>query len=163
VDVAEARDWKALRISGHEDFKRMVWLEASLRGVKTVGYEPVPGDFDLLRQEREARHVNRVEPDRTSESSNAPPAAAAGKASARGGGGRKAVLAALEAVLVSKQVPERQREAVVAAAAEGLSKRVAAGQTHKVKVYDKAATPQRPAVRAVPEPQRTRDRGAPVR
>ena len=28
VDVAEARNWKALRVSGNEDFKRMVWLEA---------------------------------------------------------------------------------------------------------------------------------------
>jgi hypothetical protein len=29
VDVAEARGWRALRVSGNEDFKRMVWLEAS--------------------------------------------------------------------------------------------------------------------------------------
>lgn len=28
VDVAEARLWKALRVSGNEDFKRLVWLEA---------------------------------------------------------------------------------------------------------------------------------------
>ena len=27
VDVAEARNWRALRVSGNEDFKRMVWLE----------------------------------------------------------------------------------------------------------------------------------------
>ena len=26
VDVAEARGWKSLRVSGNEDFKRMVWL-----------------------------------------------------------------------------------------------------------------------------------------
>jgi Large polyvalent protein-associated domain 7 len=45
VDVAEARNWRALRVSGNEDFKRMVWLEASVRGVKTLGYEPNPGDL----------------------------------------------------------------------------------------------------------------------
>ena len=50
VDVAEARNWKALRVSGHEDFRRMVWLEASVRGVKTLGYEPVPGDHGAAAQ-----------------------------------------------------------------------------------------------------------------
>jgi hypothetical protein len=38
VDVAEARNWQGPRVSGNEDFKRLVWLEASLRGVKTIGY-----------------------------------------------------------------------------------------------------------------------------
>jgi len=61
VDVAEARNWKALRVSGNEDFKRMVWLEASVRGVKTLGYEPNPGDLEVLKREREARLVNRIE------------------------------------------------------------------------------------------------------
>jgi hypothetical protein len=32
VDVAELRNWHSIRVSGHEDFKRAVWLEASLRG-----------------------------------------------------------------------------------------------------------------------------------
>ena len=64
VDVAEARNWQALRVSGNEDFKRMVWLEASVRGVKTLGYEPNPGDLEVLKREREARLVNRIEPAR---------------------------------------------------------------------------------------------------
>jgi hypothetical protein len=46
-------------------------------------------------------------------------------------------------VLVAKRVPERQRHAVMAAAEEKLAKQIAAGQTHRVKVYDKAAPPQR--------------------
>jgi hypothetical protein len=161
VDVAEARNWRALRVSGNEDFKRMVWLEASVRGVKTIGYEPNPGDLELLKKEREARLVNRIEPERTDS-----PAAATSptdKASARGGGGRKAVLAAIEAVLVAKGVPEKQREAVMAAATEKLAQRIRDGQAPKVKVYDKAAPSQRPAVVPVPEVQRTRERAAPVR
>ncbi|MEO8038207.1 MAG: LPD7 domain-containing protein [Betaproteobacteria bacterium] len=60
IDVAEARNWKALRFSGNEDFKRMVWLEASVPGVKTLGYEPNPGDLEALKREREARLVNRI-------------------------------------------------------------------------------------------------------
>jgi hypothetical protein len=159
VDVAQARDWKALRVSGNEDFKRTVWLEATLRGVKTVGYEPQQGDAELLRKEREARQVNRIEP-------VAGPAgnAAATKQSARGGG-RKAVLAALEAVLIAKQIPDKQREAVMTVAAEQLARRQAAGETHKVKVLDKAAPPQqqRPDVAPTRELQPTREQAAPTR
>ena len=164
VDVAEARNWRALRVSGNEDFKRMVWLEASVRGVKTLGYEPNPGDLDVLKKEREARLVNRIEPDRLGRG-DGPGAAAtpADKASARGGGGRKAVLVAIEAVLVAKGVPEKQRAAVMAAATEKLAQRTRDGQAPKVKVYDKAAPSQRPAVMPTPEVQRTRERAAPVR
>ena len=161
VDVAEARNWRALRVSGNEDFKRMVWLEASVRGVKTLGYEPNPADLEVLKKEREARLVNRIEPAR----GDSPAAAAAPveKASARGGGGRKAVLAAIEAVLVAKRVPEKQREAVMAAATEKLAQRLREGQSIKVKVYDKAAPSQRPVVVPTPEVQRSRERAAPVR
>ena len=161
VDVAEARDWRALRVSGNEDFKRMVWLEASVRGVKALGYEPNPADLEVLKKEREARLVNRIEP----APGNGPTAAttSAEKASARGGGGRKAVLAAIEAVLVAKGVPEKQREAVMAAATEKLAQRMRERQSIKVKVYDKTAPSQRPVVMPTPKVQRTRERAAPVR
>jgi len=159
VDVAEARNWKALRVSGNEDFKRMVWLEASVRGVKTLGYEPNPGDLELLKREREARLVNRIEPARDASSTST---TAFEKASARGGGGRKAVLAAIEAVLVAKKVPEKQRAAVMAAATEKLAQRIRDGQSPKIKVYDKVAPSQRPVVVPTPEIQRTRERVAPA-
>ncbi|MGE0674980.1 MAG: LPD7 domain-containing protein [Methylibium sp.] len=159
VDVAEARNWKALRVSGNEDFKRMVWLEASVRGVKPLGYEPNPGDLEVLKREREARLVNRIEPARDSSGNAATPAE---KASARGSGGRKAVLAAIEAVLVARKVPEKQRAAVMAAATEKLAQRIRDGQAPKIKVYDKAAPSQRPVVVPTPELQRTRDRAAPA-
>lgn len=159
VDVAQARNWQALRISGNEDFRRLVWLEAAVRGVKALGYEPNPADLDTLRQAREARQVNRIEPGPDTGPANP---SAADKASGRGGG-RKAVLAAIEAVLVAKRVPEKLREAVLAEATEKLAQRVRDGQTLQVKVYDKAA----PSHRTMPvpnrEPQRTRERAAPVR
>lgn len=161
VDVAEARNWRALRVSGNEDFKRMVWLEASVRGVKAIGYEPNPADLEVLKKEREARLVNRIEPARGDSPATA--AAPVEKASARGGGGRKAVLAAIEAVLVAKGVPEKQREAVMAAATEKLAQRLREGQSVKVKVYDKAAPSRRPAVVPMPELQRNRERAAPAR
>ena len=136
----------------------MVWFEASLRGVRTIGYEPLPSDTAWLRSEREARQVNRIEPTAAAASPAAP-----GKASARGSGSRKTVLAAIEAVLVAQRVPEKRREAIMVAAADNLAKRLAAGEVHKVKVYDKAAPQQQPVVRAAPEQQRAHERSARVR
>lgn len=158
VDVAEARNWKALRVSGNEDFKRLVWLEASVRGVKTLGYEPNPGDLEVLKREREARLVNRIEQARDAGNSTA--SATTEKAGARGGGGRKAVLAAIEAILVARKVPEKQRVAVMAAATEKLTQRIRDGQAPRVRVYDKAAPSQRTVTVPTPEMQRSRDRGA---
>ncbi|WP_397536052.1 LPD7 domain-containing protein [Roseateles sp.] len=143
IDVAEARNWTTLRVSGHADFKRQVWLEASLRGHKTIGYEPNPGDLELLKRDREAHLVSRIEPRPGAASSNTSTAPTE-KTSARSGGGRKAVLAAIEAVLVYKQVPEQQRTAVMAVAAEKLSQRLPNGQAPKIKLYDKAAPAPRP-------------------
>ena len=72
-------------------------------------------------------------------------------------------LAAIEAVLVAKRVPEKQREAVMAAATEKLAQRLRDGQAPKIKVFDKAAPSQRPVVVPMPEVQRARERAAPVR
>lgn len=159
VDVAQARSWKGLRVSGSEDFRRLVWLEASVRGVKAIGYEPNPADLDVLRREQQARQSNRIEP--TPGPSAGAGAGSAEKSSVRGGGGRKAVVAAIEAILVAKRVPEAQRNAVLAAATEKLAQRTRAGQETKVKVYDKAAQPQRAPVIPTPEQSRSRDRTAP--
>lgn len=160
VDVAEARNWRSLRISGNEDFKRLVWLEAASRGVKTLGYEPNPADLERLKVEREARQINRIEPTRDTRSTH--DAAAAEKPTGRGSGGRKTVLAAIEAILVAKRVPEKRREAIMVAAEEKLAERIRNGQAPKVKVYDKAAPSQRTVAVPTPERQRSRDRAMPT-
>jgi hypothetical protein len=165
VDVAQSRNWKALRVTGNKEFKRLVWLGASVRGVKALGYEPSPSDLDLLKKEREAKLVNRIEPVRDASAvTNKGTEAGAAKASGRGGGGRKTVLAAIEAVLVAKGVPEKQRKAVMADATEKLVQRLREGQTAQVKVYDKEAPRQQPAMAPIPaQSQRQQDRAAPVR
>lgn len=160
VDVAQARNWSGLRVSGSEDFRRLVWLEASVRGVKAVGYEPNPADLDVLRREQQARLTNRIEPTRNDAENGGPVPTA--KASARGSGGRKAVMAAMEAVLVDKGVPAAKREAVLAVAEQKLAERARRGQKTAVKVYDKTAQPQRPMLPQTPEPSRTRDRQVPA-
>jgi len=159
VDVAQARGWRALRLSGNEEFKRLVWLEAAVRGVRTVGFEPSPTDVEHVKREREARAVNRIEPARDTA---AAAAAASDKPSGRGGG-RKAVLAAIEAILVARRVPQARREAVMTAAAQQLAQRTGRGEPLKVRVYDKTAPSHRSAVVPQPERQRGRERQAPVR
>lgn len=159
VDVAQARNWKGLRVSGNEDFRRLVWLEASVRGVKAIGYEPNTADLDVLRREQQARQTNRIEP---TKEQHAGSAASGEKSSARGGGGRKAVVAAIKAVLVAKGVPEAKRDAVLAAATEQLAQRTRQGQAPKVKVYDRTAEPQRTTPLPTAEPNRTRDRTVPA-
>ena len=150
VDVAQARGWRALRVSGHEDFKRLIWLEASVRGIKALGYEPSSPDLELLQREREARLVNRIEP-----------AAVEEKASGRSGGGRNTVLAAVEALLLAQNVPERQRVAVMEAAAERLAELKSQGVVPRVRIYDVAA-PSHAATMSAPETQRTLDRSPPA-
>jgi hypothetical protein len=144
----------------------MVWLEASLRGVKAIGYEPQLADQVLLKREREARAVNRIEPAKVREHPTEPASTSndPAKPAARGGGGRKAVLAALEAVLLSKGVPTKQRDAVMAAAAVNLASRLARGEVHKVKIFDRTApAPRAPVQQPSRDVRHNQDRAAPVR
>ena len=161
VDVAESRHWQGLRVSGNDDFRRMVWLEASLRGVKTIGYEPLPADREALRKASSARQANHMERRRwrCSERERQPRPSQ----SARGTGGRKAVLVALEALLIERKVPQRQRAAVMAAAADNLAQRQGRGETHRIKIYDPNAATQRSEPAPTREAQRGRERGAPAR
>lgn len=165
VDVAQARNWQTLRVSGSEEFRRLVWLEAGARGVKALGYEPSPADLERLQVERDHRQANRIEP--LPGPAASPGTQPAAKTSARGNGGRKAVLVAIEAVLVDRKVPTKQREAIMHAAAEQLAQRARDGQTPRVKVYDKTAPSQHKVVPPTPapaqQPQRSRERAAPVR
>ena len=161
VDVAEARNWQSLRVTGNEDFRRMVWLEAAARGVKTLGYEPNLADMERLKVERELRQTNRIEP--TREAGAAHGNGTADKPAGRGSGGRKTVLAAIEAILVANRVPEKRREAIMTAAEQKLAQRIREGQAPKVKLYDKNVPSQRPGVVPAQEQQRTRERAAPAR
>lgn len=64
VDVAQARNGRALRVSGNEDFRRLVWPQAMARGVKAPGREPNPADREVFKRGCEARVVNRAKPAR---------------------------------------------------------------------------------------------------
>lgn len=159
VDLALARGWKGLRVSGADDFRRLIWLEASIRGVKAVGYEPNLGDMSLLRREREARQFNRIEP--TQDAANTPvpqgQASVGEKPSARGGS-RKVLIAAIDAILVEKKVPEAKRQAVLAAAEQQLAQMARRGHVPKVKVYDRSAERSAQVSTPAPDLSRQQDR-----
>lgn len=158
VDVAEARGWRGLRVSGHEEFRRRVWFEATLRGLKSVGYEPSPDDLQQLRREQDARQANRVE--RVQQPGGTSPPQA--EASAPTPGGRKTVLAAVEAVLVAKNVPEQRREELMAAVAENLAQRIREGREPRVRIYDRDAVAPLAGATAVPAPTRAVERSDPT-
>ena len=48
VRIAHARGWEEIKVSGKEEFKREVWLEASAQGMKVKGYSPSEEDKAAL-------------------------------------------------------------------------------------------------------------------
>ena len=61
LDVAQAKNWGSIKISGSAEFKQQMWLEANLRGIATSGYKPSKEDLALLANQRENRSRNSIE------------------------------------------------------------------------------------------------------
>lgn len=61
MDLAESKGWTAIKLKGTEEFKQKAWVEASLRGIETKGYEPNEKDKAELIAKQESRTVNQVE------------------------------------------------------------------------------------------------------
>lgn len=58
--MADAKGWTTIRVSGHPDFQREVWLEASLRGIEVRGFKPQQKDLDELDTRLDKRSRNSV-------------------------------------------------------------------------------------------------------
>jgi len=63
VDMASAKSWQRIRVSGHEAFRSEVWLQGTLLGIEVSGYEPKAADLARLADARQARPKNRMEAD----------------------------------------------------------------------------------------------------
>lgn len=50
VELAMAKGWKELKVSGSESFRKTVWLEAAKRGMTIRGYDPKPQDQLQLKE-----------------------------------------------------------------------------------------------------------------
>lgn len=60
LDVAKAKGWDSIKISGSQEFKQQMWLEAESRGIATKGYKPSPEDLAILEQRRAERATNSI-------------------------------------------------------------------------------------------------------
>ncbi|MFP3481327.1 LPD7 domain-containing protein, partial [Burkholderia sp. SIMBA_057] len=61
VDMAHAKAWGRIRVSGHEQFRREVWVRATLIGIEVSGYEPKAVDVARLTEARRDRMTNRID------------------------------------------------------------------------------------------------------
>ncbi|MFL9991139.1 DNA primase [Paraburkholderia sediminicola] len=61
VDMTRAKAWGRIRVSGHEQFRREVWVQATLLGIEVSGYEPKAVDFARLAEGRRDRMTNRID------------------------------------------------------------------------------------------------------
>ncbi len=59
--MADAKGWKTITVSGHPDFQREVWFEASVRGLEVRGYKPNEKDLEQLAAYQERQMQNSVE------------------------------------------------------------------------------------------------------
>lgn len=87
VEIAAARGWSAISVKGSPDFKRQVWLEASLKNLAVKGYQPTDADRATLIKAKEKQPVadaavekNEVKEKAKDADQNAPES---GKASAK--------------------------------------------------------------------------------
>jgi hypothetical protein len=66
VDIAESRNWTKIEAKGKQEFKREVWLEASLRGIEVKGFKPKEIDYAELKKRGLERPI--TEPTKITES-----------------------------------------------------------------------------------------------
>lgn len=170
--MAEAKGWKTIRVSGHPDFQREVWMEANLRGIEVRGFKPQEKDLKELEARRDLRSKNVVEQEATQTRQDAQKARQgaqqdAGKAQAapqpekapERSDKAKVVAAVAAEVLAEKVKDPKQRDAIMKAINERLEQREKAGKVPSVPVYDKAApTTQQQPERSRPQVERNAER-----
>ena len=61
LEVAKAKGWDSIKISGSPEFKAMMYVAAESQGIKTTGYKPTPADLTLLAKLREDRALNGIQ------------------------------------------------------------------------------------------------------
>ena len=52
VKMADAKGWRNIKVIGNETFRREVWLQAEINGIKVKGFTPRESDIALLNDHR---------------------------------------------------------------------------------------------------------------
>ncbi|CAN7450529.1 DNA primase [Caballeronia sp. LjRoot34] len=60
VDMVMAKSWARILVSGHEAFRREVWLQTTLLGLQVNGYQPKAADLARLGESRREPMNSRV-------------------------------------------------------------------------------------------------------
>ena len=55
LEVAKAKNWREITVSGTDEFRRQAWLEARLAGMEVRGFEPKDADRQLLQELQSTR------------------------------------------------------------------------------------------------------------
>lgn len=167
VDLAEAKGWKGLHLKGTEPFKAAAWMEASIRGLPTHGYEPTRADRERLgiklRERDAAMQTNRIEPMESRQGAareQAAPAQERAAVNPQAAKAREDALGALEVYLKSQNTPKERMDVLMRQGAETLDKLVAQGKVPEVRVFDaqaqRAHTVHIQTTQQVATPQRSR-------
>lgn len=155
--AAEAKGWTTIKVSGNEQFKREVWLEASLRGIEVKGFQPKEADVAALAIKREQSARNAVESvtvkERTRDQPTLAEVASIAKSKQRGedynlvrpdsrsGIDKAKVIEAVATAVVGKKISsEVVRAKVMTEVTRQLEKKTAKGiEPPTVQTYDKNA------------------------
>lgn len=165
VDLAEAKGWRGLHLKGTEPFKAAAWMEASVRGLPTHGYEPTRADRERLaiklRERDAAMQTNRIEPMTPQQVTQREPAApTAAERDPQAAKAREHALGALELYLKSQNVPKERMDVLMKQGGETLDRLAAQGKVPEVRVFDaqaqRAHTVHIQAPQQVNTPQRSR-------
>lgn len=62
VAIAQHRNWDRIHVTGSEEFRRSVWIEASQKGLEVRGYKPNDRDLQELDRLRGDRSRNTIAP-----------------------------------------------------------------------------------------------------
>jgi Large polyvalent protein-associated domain 7 len=148
VQLAEAKGWQSLNVKGTTEFRRDVWMQASLRGMPVRGYEPTEKDKEALTREMERTSQNRIteiRPPEREKALNERYAAAAN---------------VMDIYLEEKVQDPADREAIRAAFQEALAAKRATGKEPNIRIYDPAASKDQstPAKEQEIDKEKERDR-----
>ncbi len=59
LEVAQAKGWQSIRVSGSPEFMKEIWYQAQLRGMEIQGYNPDPLDLARLEDAKARGLVNK--------------------------------------------------------------------------------------------------------
>jgi hypothetical protein len=161
VDLAQAKEWKALTLHGTEDFRRNVWREAAVRGLPTSGYTPTRADQEWVAARQAAQQRNtaeRSDPKQTQQPAQAAAPAQTQPDRAAGalrtanptptqqGPTKEQVMNTMRSGLQELNADQASRERVLSRLSERLDALLAQGKPlPELARYDRSVASQRPA------------------